>query len=166
MIQANCSQKTSDSLKKRIFCMFLTVFLWFSAVLSPRANGSCGRSSISRSLKEWPWVIRSGCSWQKNHRSDSLIFMSEPLFRTQKQAIRLKNRWANSYPWLKMAVHIWYGCNIKQYFVLKKIWINVWKPGLLHIESMQRCMYSMTQKPDIYCCILSIYNKLDFYDDI
>ena len=34
------------------------------------------------------------------------------------------------------------------------------------IESMQRCMYSMTQKPDIYCCILSIYNKLDFYDDI
>ena len=37
MIQANGSHKTSDSLKKRIFCMFLTVFIWFSAVLSPES---------------------------------------------------------------------------------------------------------------------------------
>ena len=41
----------------------------------------CSRRSLQ---KERPWAIRSGHSWQKSDRSDSLFFTSESLFHSQK----------------------------------------------------------------------------------
>ena len=85
MIRANCSKKISNLLKKTYYCMFLTNLDSFSPFVCPRANRlSCyllsrsflkskGSDSFSslfkkeqqwanwslRSLKKWPWAIRS-----------------------------------------------------------------------------------------------------------
>ena len=50
-------------------------------------------------LKERLWGIRSGCSWKKSDRSNSLFFTSQSHVRTSAHknlAICSKNRWANS----------------------------------------------------------------------
>ena len=56
--------------------------------------------------KDWLWAIRSGHSWQKSDRSNSLFFMSELLFRSLKTSKSLEIRWANSQPWLQSSTII------------------------------------------------------------
>ena len=105
------SQKISDSLEKFDFSVCFWQFFGLPPPFCPY------RSLLIRSLfkerlerfapvalyKEWPLAIRSGLSWQKSNGSDSLgsfmtksngsesvFFMSESLFGSQKTANRSK----------------------------------------------------------------------------
>ena len=51
--------------KKLIFCILSVPMLFAQSLFF---------------TKEWPWAIRSGCSWQKSDGSNSLFFKSESLF--------------------------------------------------------------------------------------
>ena len=89
VIDANCSQKTSDLLEKTYLLYVFDSFSQFFPLLS-------------LFTKEQQWMIHSCHSWQKSDRSDSLFFTSESLlcsFAHKKWAIRSKNRRANSQPW-------------------------------------------------------------------
>ena len=86
---ANCSCDMSDSLmiwvnRSQKWAICLKVFHSFSSFLCPRAKRAI------RSTKEGPWPNRSGHSWQKSYRSDSLFFTRESLFCSQKRSNSLK----------------------------------------------------------------------------
>ena len=92
---ANCSccslkkSDMSDSLmiwvnRSQKWAICLKVFHSFSSFLCPRAKRAI------RSTKEGPWPNRSGHSWQKSYRSDSLFFTRESLFCSQKRSNSLK----------------------------------------------------------------------------
>ena len=109
VIRGNSSQKTINSLDKFAFLVCLWQFsLFFNAQkwIAPIAHlpffkewferfahsHSLKRVTVSNSFrsimtKEQLLAIRSGClgrSWQKSNGSDSLFFLSELLFRSQK----------------------------------------------------------------------------------
>ena len=109
VIRGTSSQKTINSLDKFAFLVCLWQFsLFFNAQkwIAPIAHlpffkewferfahsHSLKRVTVSNSFrsimtKEQLLAIRSGClgrSWQKSNGSDSLFFMSELLFRSQK----------------------------------------------------------------------------------
>ena len=122
VILADCLQKMSDTLENFVFFVcFWQIFpffpknkslpslfahlLFFKEGLERFAPIALNKRAIVsdslRSLmtKEWPWAIRSGHSWQKSNRSDSLFFMRESLFRSfshQKRAHCSKNQWSIS----------------------------------------------------------------------
>ena len=123
MTWADCLQIKSDWLKNVNFCMVLTVF----PLLYAQEKNSLCHSSLIRSLlksvlsdslpsffiKEWPWVICSGLSWQKStrdwfaqvahdKRATGVIHSFSQVnysFVHKKQGNRWKNQWANSQPW-------------------------------------------------------------------
>ena len=57
------------------------------------------RSLSSLLKKEWPWAIRSRCSWQKSIGSGLLFFTSESLFCSQKTSKSLPLLFTKEWPW-------------------------------------------------------------------
>ena len=80
--------KNMQFAQKRIFCMFLTVFLPFM----PKSESLPLLFAQSLFTKEWPWAICSRRSWQKSDGSDSLFFTSVSLFRSQKMSNSLEKQ--------------------------------------------------------------------------
>ena len=91
VILSNSLQKTSDSLEKFVFCMFLTVFPIFYHQERFTPDALCSllmrsflKSDLSNLLpllytQGWPWSIRSGRSWQKSDGSYLLFSTSKSL---------------------------------------------------------------------------------------
>ena len=113
VIQANRSQKISDSLEKFDFSVCFWQFFglpppyfcpYRSSLIYYLFKERLERFAPVALYKEWPLAIRSGLSWQKSNGSDSLgsfmtksngsesvFFMSESLFGSQKTANRSKS---------------------------------------------------------------------------
>ena len=108
---AICSHKMSKSLEKFVFFICFWQFSPFYAqerIAPATLYKRAAMSNLLRLLmtKDWLWAIRSGHSWQKSDRSNSLFFMSELLFRSLKTSKLLEIRWANSQPWLQSSTII------------------------------------------------------------
>ena len=92
--------------KKRIFCMFLTVF----SFLCPRTNHSRHSSLSSSFFKEWHGIFDHVALYKRATVRESLrslitnerpwAICSRCSFAHKKRVIRSKNRWANSQPWV------------------------------------------------------------------
>ena len=104
VIQANCSKKHGIRLKNCcFFCMFLTVFHFFSPFYAQEQIATVALSSITlrnASLlllftKEWPKQIASIAHYKRSTVS-GFLFRS---FTRKKQAFQSKTQRANSQPW-------------------------------------------------------------------
>ena len=95
VIPVNRSPKREICSTKLIFFLcFWQFFYCFSPFYAQERIALYKRATVSQSLpslftKEWPWAIRSGCSWQKSDGKD-FFFTSESLFCSQKTSNSLE----------------------------------------------------------------------------